>query len=178
MKWQKLSPMSHLCGVFSRLTSNVRNLAAVRPQIGPDGHPASAALGYVDQRLTPMPAHHTLAVVDVETTGLSANYDRVVEVFAQLVVVDSHGRFVDFDASYHSLHDPGIRIPGEAIAVHGITNAKGQGTLALPNLSAGAWLRNCPSMAWTVRACLVGRKPAASQPTRRSLQHQRDRVVP
>ena len=119
--------MSHLCGVFSRLTSNVRNLSAVRPQIGPDGHPASAALGYVDQRLTPMPAHHTLAVVDVETTGLSANYDRVVEVFAQLVVVDSHGRFVDFDASYHSLHDPGIRIPGEAIAVHGITNAMVRG---------------------------------------------------
>ena len=29
-------------------------------------------------------------------------------------------------------------------------------------------LRNCPSMAWTVRACLVGRKLAASQPTRRS----------
>ncbi|MSQ83915.1 MAG: hypothetical protein EXR77_13710, partial [Myxococcales bacterium] len=71
---------------------------------------------------------YTLAIVDVETTGLSANYDRVVEVFVQLMVVDNKCQWVDFGDSYHSLHDPGVRIPSDAFAVHGISNAmvKGQ----------------------------------------------------
>ncbi|MBM4345739.1 MAG: hypothetical protein FJ100_20385 [Deltaproteobacteria bacterium] len=68
-----------------------------------------------------------LAVLDVETTGMSADWDRVVEVFVQRLVVTPAGHLVDFAESYHSLHDPGRRIPREATAVHGITDAMVRG---------------------------------------------------
>ena len=58
----------------------------------------------------------TLAVIDVETTGLSPEYDRVVEIACLRV---ERGRIVDRLAT---LVDPGISIPPSASAVHGIFN--------------------------------------------------------
>lgn len=73
------------------------------------------------------PNLHSIAVLDTETTGLSPGFDRVVEVFVQRLLVDDHGQFVDFDGHYHSLNDPGMAIPRDAVAVHGITNAMVRG---------------------------------------------------
>lgn len=56
------------------------------------------------------------AVVDVETTGFSAENDRVVEM-ACVMVEDS--RIAETSTS---LVDPGIPIPPRATAVHGITD--------------------------------------------------------
>ena len=51
-------------------------------------------------------------VVDVATTGLAAR-DRVVEI----ACVNAQG-----ETMFHSLINPGIRIPGEAIEIHGIAD--------------------------------------------------------
>jgi len=53
----------------------------------------------------------TLAFLDLETTGLDPATARIVEV----AVTDDHG-----NALFHSLVNPGIPIPPEATAVHGI----------------------------------------------------------
>jgi DNA polymerase III subunit epsilon len=58
-----------------------------------------------------------VALLDLETTGRDASVDRVVEVG---IVVGRHG---DVVARYNWLVDPGIPIPQEAAAVHGITDA-------------------------------------------------------
>lgn len=57
-----------------------------------------------------------IALLDVETTGRDASVDRVVEVG---IVVGRHGEVV---ARYNWLINPGISIPAEVVAVHGITD--------------------------------------------------------
>lgn len=57
-----------------------------------------------------------IALLDVETTGRDASVDRVVEVG---IVV---GRSGDVVARYNWLINPGIPIPAEVSAVHGITD--------------------------------------------------------
>lgn len=57
-----------------------------------------------------------IALLDVETTGRDASVDRVVEVG---IVVGRHGEVV---ARYNWLINPGIPIPGDVSAVHGITD--------------------------------------------------------
>lgn len=55
-------------------------------------------------------------IFDLETTGMSAVRDRIVEIAAVHVDVDgSHSRF-------HSLVNPGVGIPPNVTSVHGITN--------------------------------------------------------
>lgn len=68
-----------------------------------------------------------IAVIDTETTGLYATSDRIVEVAVQLLEVDATGRLRSHVAQYQSLHDPGIRMPWDAMAVHGITDAMVRG---------------------------------------------------
>jgi DNA polymerase-3 subunit epsilon len=58
-----------------------------------------------------------IALVDVETTGRDASIDRVVEIG---IAVGRHG---DLIARYNWLIQPGIPIPAEAHAVHGIGDA-------------------------------------------------------
>jgi DNA polymerase-3 subunit epsilon len=58
-----------------------------------------------------------IALVDVETTGRDVSIDRVVEVG---IAVGRHG---DVIARYNWLIDPGIPIPAEAHAVHGISDS-------------------------------------------------------
>lgn len=57
-----------------------------------------------------------IALLDVETTGRDASVDRVVEVG---IVVGRNGEVV---ARYNWLINPGIPIPAEAAAIHGITD--------------------------------------------------------
>jgi DNA polymerase III epsilon subunit family exonuclease len=57
-----------------------------------------------------------LVVLDVETTGFSSDYDRVVEVAAVRV---ERGRIID---SWSALVDPGRPIPRNAQKAHGITD--------------------------------------------------------
>jgi DNA polymerase-3 subunit epsilon len=74
-----------------------------------------------------MPATYHIAVVDTETTGLFATSDRIIEVAVKLLSVDASGQLLSEVAMYESLHDPGMRIPADAIAVHGITDAMVKG---------------------------------------------------
>ena len=74
-----------------------------------------------------MPPTYHVAVVDTETTGLYASSDRLVEVAVKLLEVDAFARLVAEVDVYQSLQDPGIRIPRDAIAVHGITDAMVKG---------------------------------------------------
>jgi len=55
-------------------------------------------------------------VFDVETTGMSPVNDRIVEIAA--IRVDADG----FHSRFHSLINPGIRIPEGVIRIHRITN--------------------------------------------------------
>lgn len=56
-------------------------------------------------------------VLDVETTGLSAGRDRVIEIGA----VAGEGERIT--GEFHSLVDPGRPVPRPAQRVHGITDA-------------------------------------------------------
>lgn len=59
---------------------------------------------------------HPLVVLDLEATGADAQRDRIVEI--ALIKVHPDGRREEF---IHRVN-PGIRIPSEVIAIHGITN--------------------------------------------------------
>lgn len=59
----------------------------------------------------------SLAVVDLETTGLDPRSDRIVEV-AALRFAPGGGRL-----RFHRRVNPGVPIPGSATAVHGIADA-------------------------------------------------------
>lgn len=74
-----------------------------------------------------MATTYHIAVVDTETTGLFASSDRIIEVAVKLLAVDASGQFLSEIEVYESLHDPGMRIPNDAIAVHGITDAMVKG---------------------------------------------------
>lgn len=69
-----------------------------------------------------------VAYVDTETTGLSSQADRIIEIAIVLAEVDwETGAIIRRLDQYESLHDPGRRIPAEAMAVHGITDAMVRG---------------------------------------------------
>lgn len=61
--------------------------------------------------------HHRIVALDLETTGLSASWDRIIE-FAAVRWED--GRET---ASFAALVNPGCPIPADATRVHGITDA-------------------------------------------------------
>ncbi len=60
-----------------------------------------------------------MVFADVETTGLSPDCDRIVEIGG--VRYDENGEYA---GSFHCYTDPGVPIPDEAAAVHGITDAR------------------------------------------------------
>jgi DNA polymerase-3 subunit epsilon len=69
-----------------------------------------------------------IAVLDTETTGLCAPYDRLVEIAVMLLEVErDSGRLVRVLDSYQALNDPGRPIPWQATRVHGITDAMVRG---------------------------------------------------
>jgi len=69
-----------------------------------------------------------VAYLDTETTGLSSRYDRIIELAIVLAEVDwATGAILQRLDVYEGLQDPGRRIPPEAMAVHGITDAMVKG---------------------------------------------------
>jgi DNA polymerase-3 subunit epsilon len=69
-----------------------------------------------------------VAYLDTETTGLSANMDRIIEIAIVLAEVDwETGAIIQRLDHYQGLQDPGRRIPAEALAIHGITDAMVEG---------------------------------------------------
>jgi DNA polymerase-3 subunit epsilon len=76
-------------------------------------------------RLSAVPARQGLAaIVDVETTGFSADYDEVVELAIVLFAFDrATGQVAGIIDEYSGLRDPGRPIPPAAARVHGITDA-------------------------------------------------------
>jgi DNA polymerase-3 subunit epsilon len=77
----------------------------------------TVARGLADEFAADAPwADLPIALVDVETTGRDASVDRVVEIG---IAVGRRGEVI---ARYNWLIQPGIPIPEEARAVHGITN--------------------------------------------------------
>ena len=69
-----------------------------------------------------------VAYVDTETTGLSAYSDRIIEIAIVLAEVDwETGQITQRLDQYQGLQDPGRRIPADAMAVHGITDAMVRG---------------------------------------------------
>jgi len=69
-----------------------------------------------------------VAYVDTETTGLSSSVDRIIEIAIVLAEVDwETGQINQRLDQYQGLQDPGRRIPADAMAVHGITDAMVRG---------------------------------------------------
>jgi DNA polymerase III subunit epsilon len=63
------------------------------------------------------------AMVDVETTGLFADRDEIVEISIQLFSYEpDSGRIIGTVESYTGLQEPERAIPAAATAIHGITN--------------------------------------------------------
>ena len=91
-------------------------------------HPDFRVLRRLDtQRQRPPLAGATIrraAIVDTETTGTDPSRDQVIElafiVFEYCHATGTVGRVVD---AYDALEDPGVPIPPESTAIHGITDA-------------------------------------------------------
>lgn len=76
-----------------------------------------------DLELAPGPAEHRVVFVDVETTGLDAKTDRVIEIACLPLRVDEAWRPVAFEPAYDELQDPGIPLPPEIVKLTGIVDA-------------------------------------------------------
>jgi DNA polymerase-3 subunit epsilon len=85
-----------------------------------------------------------IALLDVETTGRDASVDRVVEVG---IVVGRNGEVI---ARYNWLINPGIPIPAEVVAVHGITDEMVKDKPRFEEVASeiGAALRGCVPSAY------------------------------
>ncbi len=59
---------------------------------------------------------HPLAFLDLETTGVNVVKDRIIEIYVLKVNPDNS------TVEYHKIVNPGIKIPPEVTAIHGIRN--------------------------------------------------------
>ena len=95
----------HYAGIADRIAKSVERVVGLAQEFAPDANWAKSAL----------------AVIDFETTGLDPEQDRVLEM-----------GIVHFDdgvlsARHNFLMNPGIPIPEESRAVHGITDEELEG---------------------------------------------------
>ena len=79
--------------------------------------PAPALPPAVEERLEALCEDHPLVIFDLETTGADKTYDRIVELAALKL-----GRG-ERPETFVRRVNPGVKIPREASAVHGITDA-------------------------------------------------------
>ena len=64
------------------------------------------------------PWHETLGVFDLETTGIDVESSRIVSAYVGVLGADGEAKGVSW------LADPGIEIPSQATAVHGISTER------------------------------------------------------
>lgn len=87
--------------------------------------PADGAHAAID----PETAYLKVAIIDVETTGLLPEKDKIIELGTVILAVDPESlHSLGVVDSYQGFEDPGFPIPPETTAVHGINDAmvKGQ----------------------------------------------------
>lgn len=94
---------------------NYRVLRMVRP---PEALTSSAP---------PIPPIRTAAVLDVETTGLSADFDTIIELAIKRIEFDAAGRIVRAGKPWSWLQDPLEPLDPEIIAITGLTDAQLKG---------------------------------------------------
>lgn len=82
---------------------------------------------YLGSGFTPPEGVKTAVFVDVETTGLDTRTDRIVELALVPFTFDADGVVYDAGKGLSFFHDPGIPIPPEITAIHGITDAMVKG---------------------------------------------------
>lgn len=89
----------------------------------------------------------SLAIIDVETTGSSATFDRVIEIGLYRI---EGGQMVD---TFHSLVDPGCRLPPFITQITGITDADLAGAPTFAQIAARvhALLESCVFVAHNAR---------------------------
>ena len=76
-------------------------------------------------------------VVDVETTGVNAQVDELIEIALLPFVATAAGRLVSVEAAVRMLRDPGGPIPSEITSLTGITDEMVAGqALDIPRISA------------------------------------------
>jgi len=66
----------------------------------------------------PFTLNKPLLFFDLETTGINTQKDKIVEIYCRKIEIDGT------EKTYHSLINPGIPIPAETTAIHGITDEK------------------------------------------------------
>tara|TARA_Y100000768_G_scaffold353086_1_gene305126 strand:+ start:231 stop:1127 length:897 start_codon:yes stop_codon:yes gene_type:complete len=64
-----------------------------------------------------------ICFLDLETTGLDKNEDKIIEIAIKCIEITKHnGSDIKVIDAYESFEDPGFKIPEESIKIHGITN--------------------------------------------------------
>ncbi len=65
----------------------------------------------------------SISFLDLETTGLNSDTDKIVEIAIKQVLIDTDsGRLLKIVDSYESFNDPGIKMTEKNISIHGIAN--------------------------------------------------------
>lgn len=88
--------------------------APMRPLVAPAVAGEAAPATYLENCI--------LVLYDFETTGLNATHDHIVQIAAQALRC-FHGTWVRDGPELNLLVDPGVPIPADATAIHGITDA-------------------------------------------------------
>lgn len=97
-----------------------------------EGHPdyrVARRIGSMDRRRGTVggPGELTIAVVDVETTGLDPQRDGIIELAIQRVRIDEDGRIVETSRPRSWLEDPGRPIPPKVSVITGLSDADVKG---------------------------------------------------
>lgn len=90
--------------------SNVRELRRIKLSVGETG------FGDPDGPL------RVAVVVDVETTGLSPQEDKVIELAMRRFTYDPEGHIVEIGKSWCWREDPGVALPEDIVRITGITD--------------------------------------------------------
>ena len=64
-----------------------------------------------------------ICFIDLETTGLNKEEDKIIEIALKTVKIDkAEGNIISFDDKYESFQDPGIEIEEKISLITGITD--------------------------------------------------------